>query len=340
METKQRLPAERLMDLLSGFWMAKSACLATQLNIPDLIGDQIISVGELACQTDTDERALYRMLRALTCVGIFDEVAPWTFANSELSHRLRADAPGSMRALFLLTGEDWKWQSWGKLEKIIRNGRFVLEEVCGYESIFEFFKKEPERGAIFDQAMAEHSVLVHAASINAYNWGEANHVVDVGGGTGDFLIELLRNYANLTGVVYDEAQVAAKAKRKIAEAGLAERGFVEAGNFFESVPSGGDIYTFGMIMHDWSDEECLQILSNVRRTIKPSGKIVLLEYVVPESKDSHFSKILDMEMMITYPQGGERTKSEFSRLFSRARFKLTHIIPTFCGSSVVEGIPL
>ena len=336
---EQEAPTQRLMQMLSGFWIAKSACLAVQLNIPDLIGDGIVSVQKLAEQVQVDEKALYRMLRALTCAGVLEEVSPRCFSNTEMSHCLREDSPQSMKALFQLTGEDWKWKSWGQLDKIIRQGKFVLDDVYGYQSIFEYFAAEPERGAIFDEAMSRHAMVVHAASMDVYNFANAKKVIDVGGGEGTFLTELLSRYSEMTGVLFDQKHIVEKAHRNFAAAGVEHRVSLEAGNFFKKVPEGGDVYIFGMIMHNWGDEDCIRILSNVRQVLKPSGKVVLLEYVIPEGNEPHFAKILDMEMLITYREGRERTEKEFREIFEAAGLTLTGIIPTFCGSSIVEGVP-
>ena len=340
LDTKEpEAPTERLMQRLSGFWITKSACLAVQLDIPDLIGDGIVSAESLAKQLKVDEHALYRMLRALTCAGVFDEVSPRHFSNTEMSHCLREDSPHSMKALFQLTGEDWKWKSWGQLDKIIRQGKFVLDDLYGYQSIFEYFAAEPERGAIFDEAMSRHAIVVHAASIDAYDFAHSKTVVDIGGGAGTFLTELLSRYSEMTGVLFDQQHIVEKAHHTFAGAGIEHRVSIESGSFFERVPAGGDLYVFGMIMHNWGDEDCIKILSNLRKVMKPSSKVVLLEYVIPEGKEPHFAKILDMEMLITYREGRERTEKEFREIFEAAGLTLTRIIPTFCGSSVVEAMP-
>ena len=336
---EQGAPTQRLMQMLSGFWITKSACLAVQLNIPDLIGHGIVSVEKLAEQVGVDEKALYRMLRALTCAGVLEEVSSRHFSNTEMSHCLRNDSPHSMKALFQLTGEDWKWKSWGQLDKIIRQGKFVLDDLYGYQSIFEYFAAEPERGAIFDEAMSRHAIVVHAASIDVYDFSNAKIVVDVGGGEGTFLTELLSRYSEMAGILFDQKHIVEKAHQIFAQAGVEHRVSMEAGNFFERVPEGGDLYVFGMIMHNWGDEDCIRILSNVRQVLKPTSKVVLLEYVIPEGNEPHFAKILDIEMLITYREGRERTEKEFREIFEAAGLTLTRIIPTFCGSSVVEGVP-
>ncbi len=327
------------MQVLSGFWLTKSACVAVQMAIPDLLGDMTVPVEDLASQASVDEQALYRMLRALTCVGIFEETAPRQFANSEMSHRLREDSPQSLKALFLLTGEEWKWASWGKLSQIIRQGHFVLNELYGHRSIFEFFASEPDRGAVFNEAMSRHAVVVHAASLDAYDFSAAGNVIDIGGGQGAFLATLLSCNPEMRGVLFDQEHVVDKAGAYFSAAGVSHRASIVAGNFFDGVPGQGDIYVLGMIMHDWGDQDCLRILSNICSAMKPSSKLVLLEYVVPEGNQPHFSKILDMEMLITYRDGRERTEAEFRALLEASGLELTRTIPTTCGSAAIEAVP-
>ena len=139
--------------------------------------------------------------------------------------------------------------------------------------------------------------------------------------------------------LFDQKHIVEKAHQTFAAAGVEDRVSIEAGSFFERVPEGGDIYTLGMIMHNWGDEDCIKILSNVRQVLKPSSKVVLLEYVIPEDNEPHFAKILDMEMLITYREGKERTEKEFREILEASGLTLTRIMPTFCGSSVVEAVP-
>ena len=139
--------------------------------------------------------------------------------------------------------------------------------------------------------------------------------------------------------MFDAPQVAAGATEAIEAAGMSDRCRAEGGDFFKAVPAGGDLYVMKNIIHDWNDAKATTILKTCRAAIKPTGKLLLVELVVPPGFGPHMSHILDLEMMVIC-DGKERTEAEYRELLAGAGFKLTRIVPTE-GSpfSLVEAVP-
>jgi hypothetical protein len=138
--------------------------------------------------------------------------------------------------------------------------------------------------------------------------------------------------------LFDAPQVIEGARPKIEAAGLADRCETVSGDFFKSVPTGGDAYVMKWIIHDWDDEKAITILRNCRNEMQPNGKLILVDCVVPETNEPHFSKFIDLNMLVM-TGGKERTAKEFEKLLSDAGFKMLRVIPTNVPTSIVEAEP-
>jgi hypothetical protein len=171
------------------------------------------------------------------------------------------------------------------------------------------------------------------AVIQAYDFSGITKLVDIGGGHGFLLASVLEKYPTMTGILYDTAPIVAQAKELVEKHGVANRCQMVGGNFFESVPSGGDAYMMKHIIHDWNDAEC------VMKGISEGGKLLVIEMVVPTGNEPSLSKLLDLQMLAVLP-GCERTEAEYSALLNQAGFKLTKIVSTMSPYSVIEGVAI
>jgi hypothetical protein len=162
--------------------------------------------------------------------------------------------------------------------------------------------------------------------------------VDIGGGHGGLITSILKATPELRGVLFDAPEVIEGARPNIEMAGVADRCETVAGNFFESVPAGGDAYIMKWIIHDWNDELATKILKNCRNQMPANGRLILVDCVVPETDEPHFSKFIDVNMLVM-TGGKERTAKEFEKLLDAAGFKLERVIPTDLPFSIVEAQP-
>jgi precorrin-6B methylase 2 len=174
--------------------------------------------------------------------------------------------------------------------------------------------------------------------MQAYDLGGVHVLADIGGGNGSLIGAVLQRYPEMRGILFDLGPVVERARENLKRYGTANRCQVMEGDFFESVPAGADTYLFRHIIHDWTDEQCIGILSHCRKVIPNDGRLLVVECVVPEGNGRSISKDFDMTMM-TFPGGVERTEPEFRSLFERAGFALTSVTPTTTMVSVIEGKP-
>jgi SAM-dependent methyltransferase len=339
--TPATLPAPvTLLRMLAGFEVTAALTTVASLGVADHLADDASNgspstdVASLAGAVGADADALYRVLRMLASVGVFTEIAPGRFANTPVSECLRADAPGSMRAMVLLWGRE-HYRAFGDLEHSVRTATPAFDHVAG-TTWWQYLSREPATGAVFDQAMTNLSRQVHAAAVGSLDLTSAQHVVDVGGGHGALLATLLTRYPELRGTLYDVPVVADGARKAIAEAGLTDRVDVIGGDFFEAVPPGGDVYVLSMVVHDWPDDAAVRILRNVREVLPENGQVLVVDAVLPDGDDPHFGKFLDL-VMLAMLGGRERSAREFGALFERAGLSVERIVETGGPTGVVVG---
>jgi hypothetical protein len=325
-------PQELINRMLTGYWVSQALYVAAKLGLADQLADGPRSADELAAHTQTHAGALYRLLRALASVGVFAEDEAGRFGLTPAAECLR-DRPGSQRALAIMCGEE-HYRAYGELLYSVQTGKTAFDKVYGMP-VFDFLSKHPEQAQIFDAAMVGVHGRETAAVLDAYDLADVRVLADIGGGNGSLLTGVLQRYPHMRGILYDLPGVAERAKANLQAAGLAERCTVLSGSFFESVPPGADAYLMRHIIHDWDDARCGTILGNIQRIIG-SGRLLVVEGVVPPGNDPCFSKLLDLTMLVI-PGGKERTEPEYRALFEQNGFQLTRVVPTKADVSVIEG---
>jgi hypothetical protein len=328
-------PQAALMQLMTGYWVSQGIYVAARLGLADLLADGPKTSRELAAATGTHAESLYRVLRMLASVGVFAEDGAGRFGLTPLAEPLTS-GPGSLRAIVTHWGEEPSWKAWGALLESVKTGQTAFVLANGAE-VFPYYATHPESARPFNEAMTEFSASVGAAVIEAYDFSEFRQIVDVGGGHGGLLTTILKANPQARGVVFDQPEVVAGAPAMIAAQGLQGRVEAAGGDFFASVPAGGDAYVMKHIIHDWDDERSIAILRNIRRAMADSGKLLLIESVVPPGNAPDFGKLVDVHMLVM-TGGRERTEAEHAALFAKAGFRLTRVVPTQSPVSVVEAV--
>jgi hypothetical protein len=327
-------PPEQMMGLITGYWRSQAVGVAAKLAIADRLGDGPRTVAALARETATNEPALYRLLRGLASFGVFEETTPRTFALTPLAATLRSNVPGSMRDFAIAETAAGHWLPWGSLEEAIRTGERTTPAALGCE-IFEWYGKRPNEAAAFSGAMGNLSALAAQEAGRLLSFPEGATVVDVGGAHGTLLAGVLKANPAARGILTDLPHVIADAPRALSALGVAGRVEAVAGDFFESVPA-GDVYLLKQVLHDWNDDQCVAVLRNCSRAMRPGGKVVVVEMVVPEDGTPSLAQIMDLNMLVMLP-GRERTATEFDALFRAAGLAAAEVTPTASPFSLVEA---
>jgi len=324
----------QMNQLIRGYWTTQAIFVAAELRIADLLAEGPKSPEDLGKQAGVNGDMLYRVLRALASIGIFAEDADGRFYLTPLAETLRDDS--GQRAYARLHGQEL-YRSWGTLIDAVRSGDAGFGLAFGM-SAFEYFSKNPERGAVFDKAMTGHHGAEADPMLEAYDFSQFKEIVDVGGGNGSLLMSILTRHSEMRGVLFDLPRVVDRARPAIESASAGGRCTIVGGDFLESVPGGADVYLLRHVVHDWRDQDAAIILRNCKSAMKPDGKVLIVEIVVPAGNDPSFAKWMDV-MMVTYG-GKERSEKQYRDLFSAAGLRLTRIVPTRAGISVIEGVRL
>jgi tRNA A58 N-methylase Trm61 len=328
-------PAAILGQILFGGLVLQSVGVVAKLRIADMLAEKPQTADELAVKTSTHSASLYRILRALEGIGIFARNSELKFQLTSIGELLRSDVPNSMRNLAIMQCEDWLWSNWGSMMHSVKTGKTAQEKVHGVGA-FEFLMKNNEAAEIFNNGMTSISQSAALAIVESYDFSTVSKIVDIGGGHGILLAAILKANSNVQGVLFEEQSVIEGAGNLLEKEGVKNRVELISGDFFESVPSGADAYIMKHIIHDWDDEKCISILKNIHNAVKDNGKVLIIESVIPESSKPHYSKILDLEMLVT-AGGKERTKHEYKTLLEASGFMMTRIISTNSPFSVIEG---
>jgi hypothetical protein len=276
-------------------------------------------------------------MRALASLGILSERDGRRFALTPLGEAMKSGARGAARGTMLAFGGAWMTRAWEELLYSLSTGKTAFEKVHGMPA-FDYLAQHPDLASYFSQAMIGFHGAEPPAIADAYDFSPFATVVDVGGATGHLLSTILKRHPAPRGILFDMPHVVRDAPALLESRGVAKRVQIEPGSFFERVPEGGDAYIMSHVIHDWSEEQCLTILGNCRKAMKPSARLLIVEMVLPAGDAPHPGKVLDMVMLVV-PGGQERTEAEYGTLLAKAGFRLVRVVPTESEVSVVEAVP-
>jgi len=325
-----------MITMAFGIIPAQAVAMAAELGIVDHLVGGSRSAAELARATGTHAPSLYRLLRALATLEVLAEDAEGRFSSTALGDTLRSDAPGSVRGAVIMAGNPTFTRACGDMGYSVRTGAPAFDHVFG-APFFDYLTRHPEAGAVFNGGMANFSELENPPIAASYDFPPRARVIDVGGGRGGFIAEVLKAHATLRGVLYDLPEVVRDAAY-VRAAGVADRCEVRSGDFFASVPEGADVYVVKRILHDWADEQCVRLLKTLRRAMPQSGRVLAIDAVIAPAGMPDMGSVSDLLMMVVSP-GRERTEDEFRQLYAAAGLRLTRVIPTPSSLSIVEGMP-
>jgi O-methyltransferase domain/Dimerisation domain len=329
-------PSARLLQLATASWMSAAISAAATLGVADDLANGPRTVGQTATALDADPPTLYRLMRACADFGLFDEVTDQTFRLTELGQVLRSDVPGSMRNFAMWVGTPADRYTWAHLARSVQVGKSSFEYTHG-RHIWAYLRDNDELARVFNRAMTEASSGLIAPVVQAYDFTKYATIVDVGGGHGALLASVLASAPLARGVLFDQPAVIAGAGRQLRDAGVSDRCELRAGDFFTSVPDGGDAYLLSNIIHDWDDKPAGQILSNCAEAMVEGGRVLLVEALMPGGcEPAPTVKLMDLNMLVLC-DGKQRTEAEFAKLFDHAGLRLSRIVPGgLC--SVIEAV--
>jgi cyclopropane fatty-acyl-phospholipid synthase-like methyltransferase len=333
MNERTLTPPERLMQHLTGRWIGKAIYVAAELCIADLLARGPRSIQEIAGETRTHPPSLYRLMRALAGVDIFREAEDGRFELTPMAECLQT---GAMRSFARLFHSEFEDLAWTRLLDGVRTGRTPFELAHG-RPLFRWLETHPRETELLNEANAVKAASSHRAIIDVYDFSGVSRMMDLGGGWGALMTEILEARPHLRGVVAERDDVARGAREWIRSRGLAHRCDVLVCDFFEKVPGGCDALLLSHILHDWPDEACLRILGNCRDALEPGTRLLVVEMLLPPGNEPSMSKLLDLEMMVV-TGGIERTEREIAALLEASGFAVARVLKTRASVSLVEAM--
>ncbi|MGJ5673999.1 MAG: methyltransferase [Nostochopsis sp.] len=335
-QTNQMNLLATLLQMSNGTFLTQSIYVAAKLGIADFLKNGAKSCDELAKLTDADAESLYRVLRALSSNGIFAEDENKQFQLTPLAECLQSDTPGSMRAFAITLGQPWFWQACGNLFDSVKTGKNAFESLYGMESR-AYLMQHPEIIQILDGAINAFTSSLIPAMLASYDFSPISKVVDVGGGQGALIAEILKANPTMKGILFDQPPIVQRARHFIEAKGVAQRCEIMPGNFLTSVPSGGDAYILKHVLHGCDDETALAILKNCHQAMTVNGKLIVYEAVIPPANKPSLSKWFDLHMLLI-GDGRERTETQYRELLVAAGFMVSKIIATEAPIDVIEAV--
>lgn len=326
-------PQAQLMKFIVGKWISKPIYAVAELCIADMLDKGPLHIEELAQRSQSHAPSLYRVMRALASVGIFSETEDKWFRLTPMAECLKT---GAMRSIALMFNADWSDKAWGCFLDSVKTGCTAFDKAHGVP-VSDWLEQNPLAAKVFNEANAVKAELSHRAIVDAYDFSCIHTLMDVGGGLGVLMAEILAANRFLEGIVADTPSVVQEATKVIQARGFENRCQAIKCDFFQDIPSGSDAYLMSNILHDWSDEQCQIILTNCHRAMNTESKLLIVEMVVPPGNEPAIAKLLDLEMLVI-TGGRERTEAEFENLFVSSGFNLSRIIPTKESVCIIEGI--
>lgn len=332
-------PMQLLRMINEGLTTHQGLYAAARLGVADLLQDGPRHTADLADQLEVNEAALYRLLRALASLGVFEETAPRTFTNNALSSFLRTGVLGSVRSFIIMRGSEYIFAPFGEILYSIQTGQPARTKLSGMDG-FEYLRQDPEMARIFDDAMTDASALAGPVIANAYDFGRWGSIMDVGGGNGILLSAILKAHPGLRGVLADLPHVLERARQRgFLGLELEARSGMLPCDFFREIPSGCRAYIMKSVIHDWNDEQAQKILVNCRRAVPEDGVLLLVELALSEGNLPSMGKLTDIVMLVV-TGGKERMTQEYRALLAAAGFHLNQVVPTPADWVVIEAIPV
>lgn len=322
-----------LLGVLSGSWLAQAAYAMAKLGVPDLLDDGPRTADDLAARCGAHPEALQRMLRALAAVGIVDEPGPRTYDLTDAGRLLRSDSARSARLGAIMYGEE-VFRSFAEIMHTAHTGEPAFDKAYGM-GFYEYLEANPEANRTFNAAMGglRETPAVLAASCGLDG---VRTLVDVGGGTGNLLADVLSAHPAMRGVLLELPEAVRQARGRLAEAGVLDRAELVEGSFFGRVPPGGDLYVLARCLHNWADDKAVEILRTVRAAMEPGARLVILEKLIPEGPGFSPAKLVDL-LMLVMVAGRDRTEAEYRDLLFRSGFEMVAAHPAPVPDPRAEG---
>lgn len=325
----------RMSGLILGYQASAVTGTFARFRIADQLAGGSLDAAEIARRTGCDQTAMYRLLRAAAAIDLVRFEANGACSLTPLGGCLRSDTPRSMRGLAAGITSRCQYLTSGYLDEAVRTGHCQAQAALG-DDFFGYLSANEDELAEFSAAMSGTSEMITAPFVEAVDLSQAEQLVDVGGGSGTLLAAVLNANPHLGGTLLERAEVLPLARSLLSERGVIARSQLVAGNFFESIPE-ADVHVLKLVLHDWDDEHAATILRNCAASLRPGGRVIVVDPVVPEDGSQPLLALLDLAIL-TSLGGHERTLRELDALLAEAGLRRVKVAETGSYVQVVESV--
>lgn len=316
-------PVRRVLELLAGKWLTAAISAAATLGIPDALANGPKSLDRLARELGCEPNALARLLRVLVGEELLRENADREFELLEAGRLLRNEALGRLARY---VGSPLGWEPWSQLVHAVRTGESSFVKRHG-TPLFDYLDRHPAEATLYNEAIEAFAHREAIALAERYDFSGARRVLDVGGGRGGLLVELLSRSPHLSGALLERPSAVREARENFERAGIAARCDAQVGDFFDTIPAGADVCILKHIVHSWDDELATDLLHRCGKAVGAGGRVLVVEGILVRDGRRSLTNMLDLEMLVLCGPGHERSKPELRRLFSRAGLRLVESTP-------------
>ena len=330
-------PGEKLFEMVSGYRVTQFVRTAALLGICDELAGAPREAAEVAAAVGADPGLLRRLLRALAGAGVLEEGEDGKFRNTPVGELLRRDVPGGLRDFAIALPEDRSWAAWGALPTAIREG-IVPFDLANGRSFWEALAADPGAASGFNRFMVEQTEVFAPQLLRAFDFSASVRVVDVGGGNGALIAQVLTAHPALRATLFDLEAGLEGADAYLRGRSVRGRCEVAVGSFFEAIPEGADTYLLKYILHDWDDGRAAEILAVCRRAMRPGARLIVIDHVLPARAVNapRESRVLTIDMQMHVLFGSrERTEAELRSMLAEAGFEVLEVVPTAPPSTIV-----
>ncbi|MEJ2619597.1 MAG: methyltransferase [Candidatus Thiodiazotropha sp.] len=315
-----------------------SQCIYTvaKMDIADKIGDGVASISELAMQTQSDEDYLYRVMRLLSNQEIFESLPGKKFSNNDASTYLRSDVKHTFKDFaILINAVPCPFPAISKLSECVQSGKVPFEEYYG-QPVFNHVAENTELASLLDAAMISAHTRASDTFLKHFSLDGVSTFADIGGGSGEATTRVLKEYPNINAIVFDQPHVIERTAKHFKKNGLENRCSLIGGDFFDSIPVKSDMYFMRQILHDWTHDQCVKILRNLRSSAEMGSRLLISDCVINEKPKYENTPFYDL-LMLYITGGRERTVEEFDRLFKETGFDMVDVVDTGFWFGVIEA---
>ena len=321
-----------IKNILYDYYSTQCLYTVSKLNIAEHL-TSIKSISELAKLTNSDENKLYRIMRFLSAKGLFNESSDKFFSLNDESRFLLSSTPGNLKSFIELQGA-YFYQGAAKFSESLQSDQTPFEIAFGMPA-YKLFEENTGIAKTYNLAMQESSEYYGKLVVKKYDFSLYKIIVDVGGGLGSFLVNILKENPSVNGINFDLPSLQHDAEIYLNQEGLAKRCRYIGGSFFDAIPSGGDLYIFKAIFHGKTNDQALTILNNTKIALPATGKILLIERMIIPGENFLDGCLNDINML-NVTKGGVRTFDEYKSLFDISGFSICKIVPLEDALQMIE----